>query len=92
MSVVQSVRRYYLGKRIQAALDENWALVSVWKQKQEAESGTPLPVDFTELAALAEAGYSTSEDLTGATTEELVWAVGFSLEQATNVLSALAAL
>lgn len=50
---------------------QNWGLESVWKSKQEAQPGTALPATFPFLSDLADAGYTTREDLDGADEYEL---------------------
>jgi hypothetical protein len=88
---VKSVRRYYLLERLAACAREDFAIGSVFRAKQEATSGTALPVDFPSLTLLAPAGYSTVEDIDGADLEELQCA-GLTIKQAEAVLTALAAL
>lgn len=88
MAEVKSLRRFYLHKRLYAALYEDSELALTWRSKQEAQSGTELPASFPERSTLGELGYSTVEDLDGADIEELS-RVGFSSNQATSILAAL---
>lgn len=83
-----SVRRYYLHKRLASRLLCD-GLDPVWQAKQEAESGTPLPADFPLRVQLAKAGYTTTEDLRGATASELWRGAGVIARDATTVLRAL---
>lgn len=89
MSEFKSVRRYYLRKRLAAALvgDDNAA---VWQALQEAEAGVPLVTGFPSRTALVAAGYTTIEDVDGADAVELATYVGLSDHQAAAVLAALA--
>jgi hypothetical protein len=69
-STIGTARRYYLAKRhVAEDLCDN--LAEVWRSKQENEPGTPLPATFPYLEVLAERGYETVEDLTGASVKEL---------------------
>lgn len=63
----------------------------IWRAKQEAEPGAPLPSDFPYAERLAAAGYTTQEDLDGADEEELR-CLGFQVREAQRILAALAAL
>jgi len=67
---IRSPRRYCLHKR-QAAKAREDGLENGWRAKQEAYPGSPLPADFPSRARLAELGYTTFEDLEGATRGEL---------------------
>lgn len=89
--VFTSARRYYLGKRLEARRRLEFALEATWRAKQEAEPSTPLAEDFPSKATLETAGYTTQEDLFGATQDELIWA-GLSTTEATRVMSELAKL
>lgn len=91
-SPFQTLRRFYLKKRTMARLNGDLALSSVWHARQEEQAGTALPVGFPAATELAAAGYTTAEDLDGATCEELVeWAL-ISSRAARSVLAAYAAL
>lgn len=92
MALVKRARRYYLLKRIAALQDEGVGQASVWKGKQEAESGTALPSTFPYLTELAAAGYSTVEDIDGADADELYANAGLNARQSALVIDALAAL
>lgn len=85
---VGTPRRYYLGKRIDAALVGDTALELAWAAKQEAQPGTALPTSFPYRTALAALGYTTTEDLTGADATELQFA-GLTPSQADDVIAAL---
>lgn len=88
---VISVRRYYLLERLAAFRRDDFAIASVFRAKQEAESATALPADFPSRVLLVAAGYSTVEDINGADLEELLCAQ-LSTKQAETVLTELAAL
>ena len=89
--MIGSARRYYLAKRYEADLRKS-AMAGVWQAKQEAEPFTvALPVGFPMKAELALVGYTTKEDLVGADADELMLR-GFSGDESSNILSALAAL
>lgn len=85
---VGSVRRYYLGKRIQLRQEGDEALSDVFAAKQEGIVGTPLPSSVPHQTELRKLGYITIEDLTGADVEELVDS-GLSRSLAANVIAAL---
>lgn len=89
--VFTSARRYYLGKRHESRRRLEFALEATWQAKQEAEPGTPIADGFPSKAKLGTAGYTTTEDLLGATLDELIWA-GLSTTEATRVMSELAKL
>lgn len=86
-SSIGSARRYYLAKR-HAASSTCSDLVDFWKYKQESEPGTPLPADFPYLEELEIQGYTTVEDLTGASSKELI-ARGFVAGEADIIFSAI---
>ncbi len=92
MAEFASARRHYLRKRFDAKDRREFALVSLWRGKQEAEPGTPLPDDFPSREALAAVGYTTAEDLEGADCAELADYVRLSATQAAKVLAAHAEL
>jgi hypothetical protein len=85
---INTVRRFYLLKRLAAYSQGDKGLAGVWRQKQEAESGTALAADFPSRALLVAAGYSTTEDLDGADTDELV-AAGLPYNDAAAAIAAL---
>lgn len=90
MATLGTPRRFYLSKRTEARIfcdDSEF----VWKAKQEAQPGTPLPEDFPLASQLAELGYTTREDLDGADEDELT-RLGIGSRGARQVLAALAAL
>lgn len=87
MSEIRNLRRYALMKRRAAEEVGDLAVRDVWKGKQEAEPGTPLPASFPQRARLAEFYYSTDADLDGADEEELT-ALGFSTREAAEILAA----
>jgi len=80
-------RRYYLRKRLASRLTRD-GLEAVWHAKQDEVPGEPLAEGFPHRSRLASAGYSTVEDLDGATVKELQQA-GLSRREATAVLAAL---
>jgi hypothetical protein len=82
------VRRYYLLKRLAAARRYDSALAGAWQGKQEAEPGVPLAADFPYRSRLVAVGYSTTEDVSGASTEELQQS-GFTPREAAAVLAAI---
>jgi hypothetical protein len=85
---IERARRYYLLKRLAAKqrLDDVMALT--WQAKQEGEPGSSLSATFPYRSRLVSAGYSTTEDLLGATTEELQQ-VGFTARESAAVLAAI---
>lgn len=85
---IYTTRRFYLLKRIAASEAGERAIASVWKTKQEAEPGTALSNSFPSRSALADVGYTTLEDLRGASIDELV-SIGLSTPEAEAVLAAL---
>lgn len=89
---IGSARRYRLLKWYAALASGDTALAGAWRSKHESTSGTALPAGFTSAAALATAGYTTIEDLTGASVAELQTNAGLNTRQAQGVLDALAAL
>lgn len=91
-AVILNARRYYLGKRLHAARGPTPGLANVWRAIQEATAGTALAAAFPCATALAAAGYTTREDLAGATVDELVDFAGLTSREAQAVLAALAAL
>lgn len=88
---LKSVRRFYLAKRHAAAALCDAALEAVWRGKQEAEAGIPLPASFPFRAELAALGYTAVEDLDGANADELVQ-LGMATKDANAVMAAFAAL
>jgi hypothetical protein len=90
MSDVNTPRRHYLLQRIESIQFGEEALGAVWRYKQEAQPGNPLPLDFPFLGELAGAGYTCVEDLNGADARELLRAVNLSAKDALTVLAALA--
>lgn len=87
---INTTRRYYLLKRLRAR--ERCLEEDAWIGKQAAEPGAALPSTFPSLTALADAGYTTAEDIRGASTSELRRFARLSQSQAEAVLTALAAL
>jgi hypothetical protein len=90
MSTVPSPRRYYLLKRLEAARSEDRPLDGVWRSKQEAQPGTALPTTFPFRSQLVAVGYTTAEDLDGATVDELVTYVSLPSRDAAAVVAAAA--
>lgn len=91
MSQVKRPRRYYLGKRYEATVLEEWDLAGFWRWKQERMPGVALSADFPYRARLAEHGYTTLEDVDGADIVEL-GRVGFTTREAETILAAVPAL
>lgn len=87
-----SYRRYLLFKRTAWRDMDNSAMQGVWRQKQEEQPGTPLPTTFPFLSELATGGYTTREDLDGATVPELQRIARLGMMDAETVLTAYAAL
>ena len=92
VSTLKRPRRVYLHKRLIAGRRRDRAIESVWRAKQEAETGTALPATFPSLVKLTAIGYTTEEDLDGADTNELRRDVGLTQREADAVLLALAPL
>jgi hypothetical protein len=93
VSVFASPRRYYLARAHEAIGAGERGLESAWLAKQAATSGTTLPASVpyqSELAALRPP-YTTIEDLTGASIDELVL-VGLARPKASAVVTAIDAL
>lgn len=85
---VKRYRRYLLMKRAgHRALEPDGVLHLVFQSKQEDQLGEPLPAGFILTAQLAAAGYTTVDDIDGATVSELCGA-GFSKSEAAAILSA----
>lgn len=85
-------RRHRLLKRFACADRQDDDLAAVWRAKQEALTGQDLPDDFIHRAALVAAGYSTVEDIDGASADELVKRAGLSRREGLAVLTQIAAL
>lgn len=85
---INTLRRFYLLKRLRARAIGDKGLEGVWRHKQETQAGTELAAAFPARAALVAAGYSTEEDLDGADVDELVSA-GLTYHDATAALAAL---
>lgn len=84
---INSTRRFYLLKRF-ASEGSGDEIEQVWRAKQEAIPGSPLPSSFPLRERLSSVGYSTFEDLTGADTRELRRR-GFARDEAEAVIAAL---
>lgn len=87
-TTINTVRRFYLLKRRAARRFGDKGLEGVWRQKQEAESGTALSASFPAADLLELAGYTTEEDLDGADIDELVEA-GIPYHDASAAIAAL---
>ena len=85
---INTVRRFYLLKRRKARALGDKGMEGVWRQKQEAESGTALSATFPAADLLEAAGYTTEEDLDGADIDELVEA-GIPYHDASAAIAAL---
>jgi hypothetical protein len=81
-------RRYCHRERMNARARDEGEMEGVWRAKQEAQPGTPLPVTFPFIAELAFAGYTTLEDLQGADRDELIAIALLSPRDADAVLDA----
>lgn len=88
---VNSVRRYYLLKAFSARDREERTIEGVWRAKQAEIAGTSLAADFPARAKLVAAGYSTVEDLRGATADELRKRASLSRREAAVALATLEA-
>jgi hypothetical protein len=85
---IERARRYYLLKRLECARRADDVMASTWQGKQEGEPGSALSSTFPHRAKLLALGYGTTEDLAGATTEELQQS-GLTKAEAAAVLAAL---
>lgn len=90
MSAIPSPRRFYLLKRLGAAQFSDQPLDGVWRSKQEALPGTALPSSFPFRSVLVAVGYSATEDLDGATVDELRMFTTLSQRDAEAVIAAAA--
>ena len=88
----QTLRRFYLKKRVLARQSGDLAISSVWQSHQEEQPGTALPAGFPAKAELATSGYTADTDLEGATESELVEWARITSSAARTVLAAYAAL
>lgn len=86
--VITSPRRYYLLMQRGSVESGVPQLRDVWKGKQLAEPGTPLPDGFPSKARLAAHGYVAIEDLLGADRSELE-DLGFGKRDITAILAAV---
>lgn len=103
---VGSPRRYYLLKAQVAEARDDVGLAAAWRAKHDAAPGRALDASFPSFAELTasmndggdpnglrgNARYSTVEDLTGATPDELVQFTGINFSAAREVFKALAVL
>lgn len=85
----KSMRRVYLASARHFAQSDQHATADVYRAKQQAIAGDPLPENFPHLARLAELGYSTFQDIDGANADELT-AAGLPRHQANEALARLA--
>lgn len=92
MSDINSIRRYYLGERLNALFMGEEGLAAVWRYKQESIPGSPLPSDFPFSAELAKRGYTTVEDVWGADSRELQMRAYLPARDAELVVTRIAAL
>ena len=93
MSTSPNVRRYYLAKAFAAGQVDELGLRAAWLAKQAAVAGTALDSSVpyqSDLAALVPP-FSTLEDLTGSSVDELV-RVGLPRPKAQAVITAVSAL
>lgn len=92
MGLLLIYRRYCHRERMNARVQSNGQLESVWRAKQEAQPGTPLPLTFPFLAKLEIGGYTTQQDLLGADEDELMQIAELNQRDAQAVLAAFALL
>jgi hypothetical protein len=92
MSELRIHRRYCLMKRVVATRSGEYANAQMWQNKQEEQAGTVLPANFPHRSALAEAGYTTKEDIIGADDVELNDVAGLTLNAGAAVIAAAEAL
>ncbi len=85
---IKTARRYYLGKSRKLREREEEGLADVFSAKQNAEPGADLPSGFPHSEALEACGYTTIEDLDGASETELS-AAGFSVSESSEILTEL---
>ena len=93
MSTYPNMRRHYLAKAFAAGKVEEHGLRAAWLAKQAAVAGTALDSSVpyqSDLAALVPP-FSTLEDLTGSSVDELV-RVGLPRPKAQAVITAVSAL
>lgn len=83
-------RRRALRKRQAAREAGQTGLERAWQGKQETELGTSLPDDFPALEVLRPAGYTTFEDLSGVSADELTKVQGIGKKTAQKILDAAA--
>jgi len=89
---IPTPRRYYLLKSYIRLRQGEDGLAAFWWGKQASVAGTALPAKFPHEAQLAVARYTTVEDLTGATADELRRNAGLSNRDAQTVIAAAALL
>ena len=82
-------RRYCLLKRKYYEQLSLWGLSGAWRAKQEQTEGEALPAGFPARLSLLSAGYSTLDDLDGATVSELLDYALLTHAQAQAVIAAL---
>lgn len=92
MSDIDTLRRFYCLKRMDAARQGDCALSSTWQAMQEAQPGAPFPTGFPCKTALEAAGYESAEDVKGADVDELSEYALLSQRDAEAVIAAAAAL
>jgi len=90
MARVNTPRRYYHRKRMNARNEGSGELEGVWRYRQEeCTPATALPSDFPYRAELDAHGYSVVEDLDGADEYELMQIAELTQREASDVLAAL---
>jgi hypothetical protein len=88
-----SYRRYLLLKELAARALGYEAVALTWKgYRLERTSGTALPDNFPFRALLVSIGYTTWDELDGATVEELTGYTPLGTSDARSVLSSVASL
>lgn len=90
--MINTPRRFYLRKSQELYRQQEEGLAAAYRAKQDGQPGTALPVSFPHLTELTAARYTTREDLTGASLDELVTFAGLAHRDARAVLDALGVL
>lgn len=80
--------RRYLMLKYRRAVELDDELESVWDVKRRTEPGTPFPDEFPARRELVLAGYLVTEEIAGATADELILA-GLNPSQAAAALAAI---
>lgn len=91
MSEACSARRYYLLQAATSAVLGDTVLKHIWRAKQIAQPGNPLPQTLPLVDRLADAGYLTYQDLLGADARELRRIAGLTMGEAEHFMAAFTA-